>query len=441
MNRRDFLKGMSLVALSVLLPSNSYSSIVDLSKVQFNNDIYNINQAQTIMVYLYGGASELGGNLTNLDEIQQKSQNKYDLNYLTPTKHYFWSQAGGEAMERMLANGDMNIFRTCYRKANPTRSHGICTAENQRGVMDEYAPGIFSNLAQILYSKGVINSETILPFLTMEGESDFFATAQLNLEMFLRPSAINENLDNPYARKLDSRLYTKDEWDSNPRPTDTIISKKFDEIAKGVNKNLILQNAFDKRALLERFIEDIKQKPLPENINYPNNTFAKKLKTAVTILANNPDTKVISVGSGGLGGWDDHSNAVDNYKDRMSKLMEAIEIALAHLKALGKTNINIIVFAEFGRNVNLNDAKGWDHGNNQNVYIFGGKKYFNHVGVVGETELKPTEENNRLFLKPKDNSYWFEPYAVAATIYKLYGITNPEILTGGYGAIDAGLFR
>ena len=101
-----------------------------------------------------------------------------------------------------------------------------------------------------------------------------------------------------------------------------------------------------------------------------------------------------------------------------------------------------MAFCEFGRNANLNDSEGWDHGNNQNVYIFGGTQYFNHVGIVGETELGPAEGgNNRLYLRPKANSYTFEPYAVAATIYKMYGITNPELLTQGYSAIDGGLFK
>ena len=161
----------------------------------------------------------------------------------------------------------------------------------------------------------------------------------------------------------------------------------------------------------------------------------------MNVLTGNPDTQVISLGGGGLGGWDDHSNAISVYTNRMTDLMESIEIALAHLKAESQNNVNIIVFGDFGRNVNLNDSQGWDHGNNQNVYIFGGKDYFNHVGIVGETQLKPTESNNRLYTQPTASSYTFEPYAVAATIYKMYGVTNPEVLTQGYGAIDAGLFK
>jgi len=444
MNRRVFLKGMSLVAISALFPTLSRASI-DLNQVNFDSTIYNNNQAQTIMIYLYGGASELGGNLTNLDEIQQKSQNRYNQGDVTPTTNGFWQQAGGEAMERMLENGDMNIFRTCYRKDNGTRSHGICTAENQRGLMSiddpSYGAGIFSTLGKVLLNNNVIDAETILPFITMEGESNLFATGPLNLDKFLRPAAMSENLSNPFSRELHSELYTNEEWHQNPRPKDTAISAQFDALSQSINSNQKIKNALDKRAELDAFMQLQSQRTIPEGIEYPDNTFGKKLKAAVNVLIGNPDTKVVSLGSGGLGGWDDHSNAIRSYRDRLRNLMESIEVALAHISAENKNNINIIVFAEFGRNVNLNDAEGWDHGNNQNVYIFGGKQYFNHLGVVGETEIKPTEANNRLYLRPKENSYWFEPYAVAATIYKMYGVTNPEVLTDGYGAIDAGLFK
>jgi len=160
----------------------------------------------------------------------------------------------------------------------------------------------------------------------------------------------------------------------------------------------------------------------------------------VKILSANPDTKIISLGNDGLGGWDDHNDARD-YVTRMEKLFSALSAAMAHIKAEGKENeISIMVFGDFGRNVNLNSALGWDHGNNQNFYLLGGKNYFRSVGIVGETELYNPNKLNRLYLKPKNGSYWFEPLSIAATIYRIFGVENPEVLTEGYGAIDAGLF-
>ncbi|CAA6822519.1 MAG: Unknown protein [uncultured Sulfurovum sp.] len=448
MKRRVFLKGLSLITMSALFPSlTNASTAVDLSSVEFSSSIFNTNEAQTIMIYLYGGASELGGNLSNLDEVQEKSQNPYDLSRVTKTSNNFWQQAGGEAMERMLANGDMNVFRTCYRKDHETRAHGICTSENQRGLLDvddpSYGAGIFSTLGKVLANSGSINAETILPFLTMEGESGLFSTGPFNVEAYLRPAGFNENLSNPYERDLNGKyhLHTNDEWSQSPRPSDPQISVEMDALAKRLNEHAPIQNAFNKRTTLDSFMQEQNEVVLPDGIEYPDTTFGKKMKATINVLIGNPDTRVVSVGGGGLGGWDDHSDAISEYSDRMTDLMNAIEVSLEHLAAKEKRNVNIIVFSEFGRNVNLNDSEGWDHGNNQNVFIFGGQQYFNHVGIVGETQLEPIQDNNRLYTQPKDDSYTFEPYAVAATIYKMYGVTNPEVLTKGYGAIDGGLFK
>jgi hypothetical protein len=38
-------------------------------------------------------------------------------------------------------------------------------------------------------------------------------------------------------------------------------------------------------------------------------------------------------------------------------------------------------------------------------------------------------------LRPKANSYTFEPMSIAATLYKVYGIENPELITNGHGAV------
>jgi len=176
---------------------------------------------------------------------------------------------------------------------------------------------------------------------------------------------------------------------------------------------------------------------LGEEDAYPQNeSFAEKLEAAVKLLDNNPDTKIITLGTGGLGGWDDHNDARD-YVSRKEALFRSLRSAMAHIKALNKEEtINIMVFGEFGRNVNLNSAHGWDHGNLQNFYVLGGKGYFTHRGVVGETIVDNSGSLNRLWLKPKSGTYWFEPLSIAATLYKIYGIENPEILTGGYGAVN-----
>ncbi|MDH5393892.1 MAG: hypothetical protein OEY11_11950 [Gammaproteobacteria bacterium] len=238
---------------------------------------------------------------------------------------------------------------------------------------------------------------------------------------------------------------------------------------------------------------------------YPaNNNFGNLLKAAVTLALHNVDTKFIMVGSPGLGGWDDHNSAMMSYEARMQTLMSAVRAAIKHVKysfdapfvaqapldggrgGVSTDNIVFNITTDFGRNANLNNSKGWDHGNNQNFYTFGGRPYVRDTDytledgsfpplqetpvttvdkfylpgnaatlvpavrvpgalgkIVGTTNIFGTPGQNRWFTKPShpnDNviynqdapqipSYEFEPQAVASTIYSWFGVTNPEVLT------------
>jgi len=454
-HRRHFLKLSLALGSSALVPSLSSAAPLRLNEINFSSSVYQNNNAQTIIVYLYGGASQLAGNLTNLAEIENESQTSYSyFNNLTPTTNNCWNNAGGDDMETLLGNGDMTLFRTCFsqvREDEGNKAHGKCTMQNQFGTFDtDRAGGIISNLALILQHNGVIGPNTVLPFITMEGETKFYAQGDTPVDGYLRPVGIDESFKNPYIRDYIRRwfYYTEAERDSAPDTYDNsdeeggftpALDATLDQLAQQHNRQGKVKSAFSKRAQLSSFIESLKQATPPDlgaDAYEEDNLFAEKMEAAVNIMHHNPDTKVITVGTGGLGGWDDHSDA-RNYERRMQQLFSALRSAVAHLKAIGKDgSINIMVFGEFGRNVNLNNAQGWDHGNLQNLYVLGGKDYFNHKGIVGETKLVKTGEVNRLFLHPKDGSYWFEPLKIASTLYKIYGIDNPEVLTGGYGVID-----
>lgn len=433
MNRRDFLKLSMYAGCSCLMPSLSRAA-GPLDNVQFSSAVYNSNQPQTIMIFLYGGASELAGNFTNYDQFKNLSQSSYSNHFgsgnLQATAHGFWTTAGGTIMEELLAANDLNVFRTCFSQVRwneNNRSHGSCVAQNQRGTFNEDASGIFANLARVLKNNYIIDGNTKMPFLTMEGESAFYAKGDLPMVPILEPISINEDLDNPFHRR------------SEPDYTD-----EMDTLAQQLNTAGKIKDAFEKRRDMEAFIDEIDALPDPDlgSANYENNSFARKLKTALKIMGHNPDTRVLSLGTSGLGGWDDHNDA-ENYMDRMEGLFQALKSAVAHIhlidterQAAGEQGrINIMVMGDFGRGVNLNSANGWDHGNLQTVYVLGGISYFSTPGVVGETEVVNTGSVNRLFLRPSQTSYWFEPLSVASTIYSIYGITNPGVLTDGMDVI------
>ena len=450
MQRRNFIK-LSLCACSSLsLPNILSASVVDYSQVNFNKDVYAENAPQVLVVFLYGGASQLAGNLTNYEEIDKNSQNSYKSYFrsITKTTNNFWKEAGGTYIEDMLDAGDISIFRTFYskvREKNSNKSHGSCTDQNQKGTFDTSHPGIVSNVANILSNASVIDANTQMPFVTMEGESQFYASGGKAIYGFLKPVGLDESLNNPYKRNVRNWYeYTnKERGTSGYNDAKTGFNPAFDatmnKMAQSLNSNSEIHDAFEKRKSLSLFIERIKNIKTPDlgDDAYPtDSTFAKRMESSIKVLVNNSDTKIITLNTGGLGGWDDHSDA-RSYLNRSELLFKTLKSAMAHLKATKKEdNISIMVFGEFGRNVNLNSAFGWDHGNLQNFYVLGGKKYFNHRGVVGETALDITGSVNRLYMKPKEGSEQYEHLSIASTLYKIFGITNPEVLTNGNKAMD-----
>jgi len=455
MKRRDFIKLSLASGSAILAPSFGYSAPLDMENIEFSSTTYENNQAQTIIVFLYGGASQLGGNITNLSDIEKYSQNSYDSYFrgITPTQHGCWQEAGGAEMEQMISNGDMTLYRTCYsqvREDAGNKAHGVCTEQNQKGSFETDGGGVIANIATILHAKGVVNENTLMPFVTMEGESTFYTEGHTALPGYLKPVGINENFDNPYEReRWTVRRWTyysdiereEDNYNSSDENGgfDPALTNAMDTLAQTQNEAGKIKDGFSKRGSLASFIKGIQNAETPDlgNDAYPENeSFAEKLEAAIKLLDNNPDTKIITLGTGGLGGWDDHNDARD-YVSRTEALFRSLRSAMAHIKKLEKEEtINIMVFGEFGRNVNLNSAHGWDHGNLQNFYVLGGKRYYTHKGVVGETILDNTGSLNRLWLKPKSGTYWFEPLSIAATLYKIYGINNPETLTGGYGPVN-----
>ena len=291
MNRRDFLKHSILASAALSLPMKLSARDIDISRVNFNHNRYAQNSAQTIMIFLYGGPSELAGNLTNINAIKQKSQNSYD-NYfrgITPTANHCWQEAGGRVLESMLAEGDLNLFRTCYsevREQAGNKSHGICVAQNQRGLFDTEGAGIFTTLARVLLAKGVLSQDSLLPFVTMEGDSSLFAAAEDPLPGYLRPVGIDRALSNPYERENTRRwfYYTDEEreqedYDKSAPPA---LDLMMDTLAQQHNPAGKIKEAFSKRGELEQFIDQIKARSLPEGVTYPNNNlFAEKLESAI----------------------------------------------------------------------------------------------------------------------------------------------------------------
>ena len=475
MNRRAFLKNSSLLGLSATAPSlfgltgmvGNAHAMPMLAEADY---LLPAVLPQVINVFLYGGPSELAGNLTNIDQINASSQNPYPAELMRSTdqddgqitRHGFWADAGGRALEDMLQSKDLSVYRTINRRKNNTRAHRDSVFSSLKGslAIDE-APGMGSTLAALLHAnrqlldgsaqlRGKQLTNLVLPFISFEGSTTAFARdPDGNLPLQLRGLSLDENFDNPYSR----------DYKDNDIELEALIQKMINS-SQSVRYSKVSEG-FELRKNMEELIGNLQtaaDDPLPiapllpgGNLDpdvdpdtgylmYPdNNRYSGRIKAAVTLAIQNQDSLFITVG-GGLGGWDDHSSAMEDYIPRMNQLMGALRVAAKHIRyadaAYGgqraTDNIVINVHGDFGRNVNLNNSEGWDHGNNQNLYTLGGAAVRPQQAlgkVVGKTEIFGPAKQNRQYTRPTDGSYEAEPLSIAATVYQYFGARNPQSLT------------
>ncbi|MEK6749863.1 MAG: hypothetical protein AABY83_11760 [Pseudomonadota bacterium] len=474
MKRRTLIKAIGLGSLGFGFRS-SYG--LQLNNIKFSARMSGVDLSSTpipfnnfprvINIFLYGGPSELAGNLSNIVDINGSSLNKYDAPLLQSTAqggqitpNGFWKNAGGDAMETMLQSGVMTVYRTMSRtRSHDLKAHRESVLQNQLGSFDMDRSGIGTTLSELILAHsenttfGKPISNLLFPFVSFDSQAQWFNPGDVQIDSALRPTALGRDLgaNNPYTR-------------NGIAPT-TAIDGALENLAKTINVSSggpasPIRNAFAARENIATSLRRFSTQGITTHITdlnagaaltYPADGFGPVLKSAVSLMLMNPDTLYAAVGGGAMGGWDDHNGALANgrtdYILRTKNLMDAIMAAMVHMRAAKSTgnssylhadSIIINVYGDFGRNVDLNNSGGWDHGNNQNLYTFGGRDFrASALGkIVGRTDLLFTDMGKRIFTKPMADSYQFEPFSLASTLYKYYGVANPGALNGGVPAID-----
>jgi hypothetical protein len=495
-NRRKFLKTMSAASASVFIPSSlNLTSLYKHANAAVDYAGATIAppavMPQVINIFLYGGPSELAGNLSNIVDIENNSQNSYEAAFdgitrLTTdpvdpgliTPNGFWSGAGGDEMEFLVnpgagTNPYMTVYRTLMKRKDGTRSHRESILMSLKGSLDiETSAGVGTRMAALLYQQKAAYEasslladgsaitrveDMLLPFVSFEGDSRIYAPdPDVTIPLLLRGTTLDNDFDNPFTRNNNGSAATMDALVN--KVTGAAEQARF----AGVVDSFVLREFLETKiaaldtanaAALPTLTDanDIAGNGGNATFTYPNNSFGQTVKAAVTLAIENPTTLFLSLG-GALGGWDDHNNGIDRYPGRMTSVMETLKAAMWQIKlSQGKTiaggatrintdNIVINVFGDFGRRVNLNNSQGWDHGNNQNLFTLGGSGVVSagNTGgpaartlgkVVGTTVRVGDSGTNNQFTNPAPGSYEFEPMSVAASVYSYMGVQNPQVVT------------
>ena len=124
--------------------------------------------------------------------------------------------------------------------------------------------------------------------------------------------------------------------------------------------------------------------------SYPNNPFAKQLKTTAEFINSKLETKVYYVS---MGGFDTHANQSNRQSKLLKIYSEAMDIFVKDLEASDSFKDTLILtFSEFGRRVQQNAAGGTDHGAANNLFVIG--KNLKKPGLYNDcVDLKNLDKN------------------------------------------------
>lgn len=161
-----------------------------------------------------------------------------------------------------------------------------------------------------------------------------------------------------------------------------------------------------------------KNKTAKNGAEYPNNEFAKQLKTTARLINSGLETRVFF---SSLGGFDTHANQLNPQKRLLNIYAEGIEAFVKDLQSQGTFNDTLIVtFSEFGRRVKQNAANGTDHGSASNMFVIGNQ--LKKQGFYNElSSLSNLDDNG-------DLKYTIDFRTIYATILDNWLSVNDELI-------------
>lgn len=217
----------------------------------------------------------------------------------------------------------------------------------------------------------------------------------------------------------------------NERQIDTIshsgfLKKALASHAQTDNENVAylyktMSETFSSTAYLSNRIKSIQS-----SADYPDNEFAKDLKTISTLIKAGSETKVYYASHSG---FDTHTQQQLTQARHLKIIGDGLKSFTDDLQKSGRFNdVLILVFSEFGRRVSENASFGTDHGTANNIFIISGG--LRKKGIYNEMpDLEKLDEGDLKFTVDFRSIY-------STLLSKWLKANSTAILGGSFSTMD-----
>ncbi len=336
MNRRDFVKNTALASSLFFVPS--------FVKAFEEAASTNLGFKRLVIIQLSGGNDGLNTVVPFRNDLYYKNRPSIAIqkNNLLKLNDDLGLHSSLEPLKRLYDKGYLTIINN-VGYPNPDRSHFRSTdiwqtASNSNQYLQSGWIGRYlDNYGENAYNAIEVDESLSL---AMKGER-LNAIATTDAERLYRTS------QDPYFKKV-LKHYN---------------NKHLNEHNLGYLYKTMIAAESSAKYIYETC------KTFSSQQTYPNNPFAKQLKTTAEFINSGMQTSVYYTS---LGGFDTHANQPNTQKRLLENYAESIEAFVKDLKHNDTFKDTLILtFSEFGRRVKQNAANGTDHGTANNVFIIG----------------------------------------------------------------------
>lgn len=336
MNRRNFLKNSTLASSLFFVPSfvKAFEQIATTS----------LGYKRLVIIQLSGGNDGLNTVIPFRNDLYYKNRPTLSIpkTDVLSLNDEIGLHPSLSPLKRLYDNGDLSIINN-VGYPNPNRSHFRS--------MDIWQTATDSNK----YSQ----SGWIGRFLDTYGEHPYSA---IEIDESLSLAMKGETI-NAIATQDPKALYnlSKDPYFKN------IYNHQNDTHLNEHNLGYLYKSMIEAQSSAKYIYET--SNTFASRKEYPNNKFARQLKTVAQFINSGLKTKVFYAS---LNGFDTHVNQLNTQKRLFGIYADTIETFVQDLKENNTFKDTLVLtFSEFGRRVKQNANVGTDHGTANNVFIIG----------------------------------------------------------------------